>query len=260
MLLAAIAVVVIVSFIGALSWLSFTPAVAVNNISVAGNESVRTRAIQATLMGATARPLFGLFSRQSTLLYPSTELENILLFEFPKLHTASVTPKLTQNKVEVAITERETYALWCRNIEEKPDCYYIDADGFVFEKVGDVLPATEDTTVFRGGISETRYDPLRAYIAPEYFAGAKQFISDVASHGLAAKEFIFEGDDARVVLDAGWDIRIALDKDLGAAAFNLRAVLDDENVESRVDELVYIDMRFDERVYYKFQTSTDSSE
>ena len=56
-----------------------------------------------------------------------------------------------------------------------------------------------------------------------------------------------------ITFGAGWDLRIALDKDLPTTAFNFAAVMDEYSLREKVGELLYIDMRFDDRVYYKVE-------
>lgn len=249
----AAGVVLMVSLIGAVSWLSFIDILAVQTIVVQGNEGVRTRAVQSQMMLATAGASLGLFSRQNTMLYPSSELENILAFEFPKIETVSIERKPTQQRVLVSIAERVPYGLWCRGNE----CFHIDDEGFVFERV---VATSTSLIAFSGGVDESRHNLLRAWVAPNHFVHATEFIQELMSLELSVKSFAFEGEDARITFADGWELRVALDKDLGAAAFNLAAVLDEYELRDRLPDLAYIDMRFDERVYYKLRGEADNQE
>ena len=238
-------VVVLVALLGAASWLSFLDTFAVQTITVEGNHVVRTRAIQARMMHATANATWGLFSRQNVLLYPRTELEDILAFSFPRIDTVSISRHPMRRSVSVRVVEREPYAQWCRTREHTRECYSVDTEGYVFEKVA---TTTADMIVFEGGLDATR--ALRARVAPQYFAQAVRFIDTLRTIGLSVATFVFEGADGRVVFRDGWELRVALDKDMAAVAHNLAVVLDEYNLRNRLNSVRYIDMRFGERVYY----------
>jgi len=78
--------------------------------------------------------------------------------------------------------------------------------------------------------------------------------------GLNPRTVTFENEDARIIFETGWELRVALDKDLGATLFNLEAVLIENNLREKLESVRYIDMRFDERVYYTSSETTDSTE
>jgi len=254
---AAIGVVLIVSIVGGLSWLSFWGGFAVQSIVVEGNEKVHTRAIESQMMLATAGASLGLFSRQNALLYPSAELESILAFEFPKIGSIAIDTQLTKRQVVVSVEERKPYARWCKDVETQADCYLLDREGFIFEPT---TASSTDLVTFFGGVASSRTDVLRASVAPEYFEAVQEFLSDIAVLGLKAQEFSFDGNDAYLRFADGWELRIALDKDLGAAAFNLAAVLDEHDLRERLADIKYVDMRFDTRVYYKLREGADTEE
>jgi cell division septal protein FtsQ len=246
----AVGGVFIVSLLGALSWLSFLDVLAVEVIAVEGNEEIRTRAVESQMMLATAGASWGLFSRQNIIVYPSSELENILAFEFPKIEKVLIMRKPLQQRIEVSITEREPYAQWCRTDE----CYSIDRSGYVYE----ALSATSnDFVTFSGGVDESRTKVLRTSVAPEYFEQIRTFIAELSDMGLQVVQVTLEGEDARILFADGWELRVALDKDLAATSFNLAAVLDEYELKDRLIRVRYIDMRFDERIYYKMREGTD---
>ena len=255
-LLSAITFTLVVIFLGALSWLSFLPVLAVQDIEVSGNVDIRTRAVQSVLLEYTEKPLFGFFSRQSALLYPGAELEKILLFEFPKIESIQIDTQFSKQKVVVAIIERESYAQWCKNIEQDIQCYALDVNGFIFEHI----EPSVDSLIFEGGLSIDTVNVLRKFVEPKYFNDVSNFIIKLSDLGLDVQKFVFEDQDARVYIKPSWEIRIALDKDLSSTIVNLGAVLDEYHLRKKLSELDYIDMRFGERVYHKFKESTDSNE
>jgi len=239
---------VLVLLVGALSWLSFSSFLSVNKIVVIGNSEIRTNAIQAKMLAATAIPTMLLFSNQNVVFYPKVKLETILRTKFPKIKTIFIKNKILQKQVVVSIVERKPFALWCRGKNEKRSCYYIDKDGFVFQKVQQQNLPT-GLIIFEGGISKSRTKVMQTLISPKYFAEVQKFIIALEAIKLKPKVFIFEGNNARINLEPNWELRVALDKNMDAIPTNLEAVLEKENMFPKIS---YIDMRFDERVYYKF--------
>lgn len=255
-LIGAVAFTVLVSFFGAVSWASFLDVFAVQSIAVSGTQEVRERAIESELLLATASARLGLFSQQNMLLYPREILEQQLLETYPRLHSVTIDKQLAQHAVHVTVEERQIWARWCELSASGEDvCYHVDSGGFIFEPA---TPASESLVTLRGGLRESRTDPLRARIAPQYFEEVTRLLADLKDLSLEVHGVIFMDEDAAVLIAPKWELRVALDKDLGATAFNLRAVLDEQGLRNSLESLEYIDMRFDERVYFKHRN--DSAE
>lgn len=228
-------------------------ALQVASISIEGNKKIKTRALEAYMHTATASTGFGVISKQNIFLYPTAMLERTAAYEFPHIESVSITRNLPKRNIEVSLAEREPYAIWCRTLTRE-DCYLIDATGFIYEKAQ--VPQ-EEYIAFSGGVTETRANPLRVSVAPEYFETVRQLIHALKENDISVVEVSFDGADGRLVTAGGWYVLIALDKDLGATAFNMEAVLDEYNLRTSLDSLLYIDMRFDERVYYKFKEENE---
>lgn len=240
-------VLVLATFIvTGLSWVSYLDTFRVQEIVVEGTTHLSSSAIEAEMLQATAGAALGLFSRQNVLLYPYHSLETALPETFPRIETIDVRTEPIQQRATVTITEREPYAQWCRGREINRVCYRTDRRGFIFERM-----AHEDaqTLLFEGGVGAE--EPLRVRVAPQYFVRVVNLIDDLAHDDHIVEEVHFRGSDVTVHMRTGWKLYVAADKDLGATVFNLRAVLDNHGLQKRLSDMAYIDMRFDERVYYK---------
>ena len=260
MLQGALALVALVSLVGFLSWASFLNALTIDTILVEGNTHIRSRAIETHVLNATAGAAWGLFSRQNSLTYPRDTLEESLLVAFPKIETVKLTTKPSHQEVRVAIQERTTYALWCRSALED-ECYYITDTGFVFEPVEENRgTSTPPYIVFTGGVTHVNDSVVRQWVAQDTFTDVVQLLQELKERNVDVTSVAFLRNDAVLHAREGWELRVALDKDLRATAVNLSAVLDEYDLRNRLTDLQYIDMRFDERVYYKVRDTADSSE
>tara|TARA_B100000745_G_scaffold299783_1_gene251486 strand:+ start:2607 stop:3239 length:633 start_codon:yes stop_codon:yes gene_type:complete len=206
--------------------------------------------LEAHLWRLTERPYALLFSRNNLLLYPKNALEKNLLQAFPNIRAVKIRTKLTTGMVEVLITERVPFGVWC---QETLDCYKVDAEGFLFEKV---IPS-RDQRLFFGGVEGVLETPLREFVNKKYFKKMNTILTDLSAMELTATTITFENSDATLRIQEGnWNLRIALDKDTGAQIFNLSAILEENNLKAVLTELAYIDMRFGERVYYTMKDGT----
>ncbi|PCI29287.1 hypothetical protein COB52_02715 [Candidatus Kaiserbacteria bacterium] len=239
-LLTALLVTSLICTVMGISWLSFSNFLSVREISIKENVEVKTVAIESLILEVTETPKWYIFSRQNILSFPQEEVESVLLSTFPKIDNVSIKRKILKRKIEIVIEERQTYALWC---QENGECYRLDSNGFAFERVFGI----QGRVIFKGGLGESRENVMRVSVSPEYFANASVLIDDLRSIGLETSVFSFEGSDAIILLESGLEIKVALDKDLKAMVFNLEAVIEELNLQ----EIQYIDMRFEKRVYYK---------
>ena len=246
----------VVLIVAGLSWLSYSDRLAVTEVTIEGNSAVDTRDIEALLAAHTAPALLGIFSQRSIITYPAAVLERELLAAFATIADVTIRRELLDRTVRVAITERAPYARWCESTRHA-ECYLIDSNGFIYARATLFDP---ESFVFTNGVSAERALPIREHVAPEYFRDAVLFITELAALDVSAVALRFEEPDAYLTTAAGWELRVALDDDFEATLLNMTAVLDEHGLRERQSELAYIDMRFDERVYYALTRDVSGQE
>lgn len=252
------ALIAIVVFVSGLSWLSFADAFSVREVRVQGNESVRARAIEAAVLLQTAGAYASIFSKQNVALYPSDHLQKVLVFDFPRIKSVGIDRKVTQSAAVFTVTERKPYALWCKEAlsdeKEHGRCYYLDEEGFAFERAAVDVPESGEHIVFLGGTLSERGNPIRGTLNPEQFGALRALLLGLEeSFGVRVQEISINGTEASIFVAPGWELKIALDKSLEAVLANLSAVLGEYGLLGHPDNIEYIDLRFDERAYYKLR-------
>lgn len=260
LLIACAAFVLLIALVGGVGWLSHASFLAVQKVTVEGTTTINPADVEASLHSATETPhLFGLISRQNILTYPARTLEETLAYEYPRIAHVVLRKQFFAREVSVQITQRLPYALWC--MQEKlvevyipAKCFSVDEAGFVYESA----EAFPDALTLYGGLPLGITDPLRTDVAADYFSATSAFIATLAEQGLRVRTVHFDDKDATLVVAPNWSLKVALDKDLGAVAFNLEALLKEQNLQNTLETIEYIDMRFDERVYIKERTATTS--
>lgn len=150
----------------------------------------------------------------------------------------------------IRVEEYDAWGVMCRGIPE--ECFWIDRGGVAFESApgftGLVVPKVRDERIYDFHLgSEVFTQELMRLIT---------FFNDKAPRDarLQSTEFIIDAEDKtiRVTTRAGWDILLVDDVHPEVTYRNLITTLESE-VKDRIQELEYIDLRFGNKVFYKFR-------
>ena len=248
--------------LGALAYLSSLSYISIKNIEVAGNKVVESKSIQRVAEVQIAGKYLWLFSRKNVLLYPKKKIESALASDFKRLTDIELKIK-DSNVLEISVSERTPVFSWC-GTELPADvqvekCYFLDNEGYIFD----------EAPYFSGQVYFKFYGPYEgdapagSYFRKEKFKHLVEFKEALDTFGLKPKAlFIDDAGSAKVLLPKGKsaykdpEILFKIDTDLGNIAENLKAALDAEPLKSKIKNfystLLYIDLRFDNKVYYKF--------
>jgi len=256
--------VVRVSALGALlllifasiAWLSWLPDFNIERVSVIGNKTVSEEDIRAYVEERLKGGYATIFSRANVFLFQPAVLEKELLENFQKIENIDVS-RDSLRSVVVEIDERKPYYLWCTIStlkETRETCFFLDIDGLAF------APAPYFSGhvyfEFRKQLNDVT-NPIGAYFLPE--TEFKRLISfrnslralDLEPHTLE----IDEHGDYLFTLPLGAKIIFNPEQDFDLLFNNLLATFDTEQfrAKTRYPALEYIDMRFRNKVYYRFK-------
>ncbi len=195
---------------------------------------------------------FFFFPRTSIVLVPEHSLEKKLKEQFPRFQTVSVTRK-SFSALTVTVSEYQGVYLWC---VDDSTCYFMDQNGIAFAPApyfsGSAYPKMfvgEAHGIPFQALSATQLDMVELLLArlpaisitPTEF----HFISD---HKLDV-HFNHDGNQALLILDPTTDTLQALQ----ALYTGLRTNPLASKFRDDAEVLQYIDLRFSNRVVYKFQ-------
>jgi hypothetical protein len=179
-----------------------------------------------------------------------------------------------ETKIEMGINEREPLATWCgesfdptfistENISEEntEKCYFIDKEGYLFAEAP--YFSTGVYAKYYGKI-EGAGDTVGSTFASNIFPRFLSLKNSLIAIGL--KPVIFyekENGDTYIYLASkttdkyGPEIRVKNESNFEKVAENLEAALTTEPLKTefknKYSSLLYIDLRFGNKVYYKFQ-------
>ena len=239
----------------ALSALSYSPKLTVQNILVSGNLAVPTDGVLAVARDAIQGRNLLIFSRANTFWYPKQRILDTLRYSYSWIDTVSI-DRVNLTTIAIKIEERVPVAVWCGLSQDKPTpCQLVDAQGYLFTKAPE----------FSGPAYIKLYGPIDA----ASWRGAEFFYQIGLAHMLdfakALPEIGFQPvaiettseSTYDVFLESGTRISVQVSDPVPEIISNIGLLLSQkqfvQSQTSNFSNLLYIDARFGNKLFYKFQ-------
>jgi hypothetical protein len=256
-----------ISIIWALSFFSGDSHIVINKIIVNGTHIIDQKDIEEDVYKNISGKYIYLFMKSNSFIYPHNKIYKDLKLNFPRIEKLSI-HRDNLNTLYIDITERIGSYLYCgASIPDSKDevgenCYFINNDGYIFDKA----------PYFSGNVYFKYYmmlegdiiNPLgKQMINIDQFHKFVRFIDRVTSLGfkpiyiLKDKDGInylylnhnISGTSPRILFknDDDWEVI----QDNLSIAMRKKEFADEVN--SKYNTLLYIDLRFENKVLYKFE-------
>jgi cell division septal protein FtsQ len=257
---------VIVIFLS-LAYLSHLNKLNISEIDIVGNKVLDTETLKIAVKEQITGKYLWLFPKTNIFLYPQNTIKNELQNEFKRIKDISLLIKNTKT-LQISLTERVALYTWCgENFsgvgipqgsptpEKENKCYFVDEDGYVFD----------EAPYFSGNIYFKFYGAQsESYFSKQNFKQLISFRDVLVGMGLKPVAlYVTDDGDIQIFLSsmnssrAEPKIILKADADFQNVAENLQAALDTEPLKSKFKNkystLEYIDLRFGNKVYDKFQ-------
>jgi len=240
----------------------------ITEIQITGNKITETEILRTTIEQQISKKYLWLFPKTNILIYPQNSIKNELLDKFKRLKDLRLSVK-SNNILEVSLVERTAKYTWCGIIPptqtntEIQKCYFLDEDGYLFDEA----PYFSGEVYFKfyGPVNlNTAGIPSGSYFFESNFKQLISFKNTLENMNLKPISlYLKENGDMEISLSPGKTSSIGpliifnKDSDLKKMAENLQAALSTEPLKSkfknRYSSLQYIDLRFGNKVYDKFQ-------
>ncbi len=259
--------ILIVAIIGGVSYFSGNARFLISNITVTGTRIINTSDIESKVRELLAGKYIKLFTKANTFIYPKDTIYNNLLSKFPRIEKLSLS-RDGLHTIHINIEERAGSYLYCgKDVPELStdigeNCYFINDDGYIFDKA----------PYFSGNIYIKYYAPLasndtdplgKQMLTSDRFHTIARFIDGVALLGFKPNHIVINPkDDNNLYLNhaVGATSPVIIFKDQD----DLEIILDNlalsmskpefaNEINSKYATLLYIDLRFNNKVLYKFQ-------
>lgn len=246
--------------VAGLVYLSRLQKMKIDNIVISGTEVLDEKEILSMVNSEISGKYLWLFSRANTFIYPKNTISKKLKDKFKIISELEVThPEI--KKIVVTIKERKGEYLWClENTEEKSNCYFLNSDGYVFSSA----PYFSGNAYFKFIGDATFDDPIgKQFLSPEKF---------IALLGLKKSMYLLKLNPSGVEIMDNGEYQFILNRSSGRKNNPPKIIIpnnfDFEKIVSNLESVVfvdplktelakgfptlsYIDMRFDNKVFYK---------
>ena len=226
-------------------------------ISITGAENISRDHVQALVDEKLYGDYLWFFPRRNALLYPKSEIATALTAEFPQLSSVGVSLIYPLN-LSLTLTERSPLFSYCgaEQVSERPlrGCFLVDETGYVYSKSITLdSPYPELYAPLRA-----EGEPLRNFVlSADDFKNLKALTLYVITSHIAPRVIEISPDrSAEISTNVGWKIKFLLDDSADMLAKNLSAALSSDVFSKDPDALAsldYLDLRFGNKVYYKWK-------
>jgi cell division septal protein FtsQ len=251
-----------VFLVGFISWLTSLRQVTISSISVSGNSAVATEDIEKVTSEQMKGDYFNIFSKANTFLFSKTAILNAVKNSSYWIKDVSLKRKgLTA--LSIAVTERTPVAAWCDDkSQDDAKCYLMDDSGFVFAKAPDF--SGNAYIRFYGNFATSTAIGTQ-YIDKKDFDQILTMIKFLPSLSLEPSG-VEMGDNQEYTISLKTGSRILLDTHdpVDKVISNIQTIMSErqfmDSQKLGFANLEYLDLRFGNKIYYKFKEDKTSTE
>jgi hypothetical protein len=248
-----------------LSFLSKWEKLNINAIQISGNKVLETQMIEDVVKEEIAGNYFYFFPKTNFLLYPQHKIETDLKNKFKRIKNIFVNDRNIKT-LDISLTERTALYTYCgTNLptldNNNQKCYFVDDEGYIFDEAP--YFSGEVYLKFYGATNPNSENPIGAYFFQQNFGKLILLKETLEKIGIKPVVFYLEdGGDMKMFLfsstsELGLEIIFKSGSDFEKMVENLQSVLSTEPLQSdfknKYSSLLYIDLRFGNKVYYKFK-------
>jgi hypothetical protein len=221
----------------------------VNDIRAEGPSAEAIQTFAQKELGGTR---FMVVPKNSIFFLPTKELRAHILAAFPDAEAISIHPAGLRT-LTITATPRAAVAWWCGSAPgDTSGCYDLDAQGFVFAPVKpeDAVASTSMLSIYAplAGAHEGA-SPLGGTLAhADGLPKLLEFVKAIRSLNANIVTVIVRGDEADLMTPANTRITYVIGRESQAATLAASAFPD---LNLNDGSLLYVDLRFDNKVYFK---------
>lgn len=229
-----------------LSFWSNDKYLAIQSVEISGNRFVETDFIDQAFQQEISGKYFGLFAKRNFLLLPRRDIIKNIRTALPIERVAIRLDGI--NKVEIEITEYKPWGTWCA---EK--CYFVNDRGLIFVETPDFI--ADDTIILISNLLKDETPLGQQFIEIELAQNFATLIKLISDLDIQISEISTEDRETfHLSTKSGPYILVDKDDDPIMIAKNLETTLEQESIHKiQFNNLEYIDLRFENKAYYKIK-------
>jgi len=235
----------------------FWSGIQVKNITVSGNNKITTQELQSIISTDSNTGLlklwnFQIFSR-SILLINTDKINKEILQKFPLIEKVSLNKNFPQT-LTLGVTERTPVGVYCppQSSNQQNNCFLIDSNGVIFAPIG--MPQS-DYVIVRQEMENGNLYTGEGVVGPDVIGNILKIQKDLQDNfQINAKEALVTTPiRMNITTGEGWQIyfNIQGDPDINSQLTKLNLLLNGDITPTVRKTLQYIDLRFQDRAFYK---------
>lgn len=241
---------IIILCIGLFIWGTYQTEVKISRITFFGLHTISEEEIRPAVEAYVAQQAKRVPGRDNQLLFPREYLARDLVTNNPRIERVGLALRgMTTPVLSITVVEREPEGVWC---SAEANCFFLDKKGFVYATTTDKTGFVE----FRGGQMSSSTSPIGTTFVSD-FQKIVSMLTSFSQEGYEAKEVEIVEDELTIFLTRGFVVKTLLSHDAEKTAETLGLVLGSESLRGKSDALEYVDLRFGNRVYFKFKNNTE---
>lgn len=260
------AIIFILFFIG-LSFLTYWHEINIQDIQVEGNKIIDKQDIKKIAEENMQGKYLWIFPKTNSFIYPVEKIQNNLAEKYKRLKEINIDVDANDLKtLWISVSEYDGKYLWCGDkildsfIDQQ--CYFLDSDGYIFDKA----PYFSGEVYFKfyGNSNLDILNPIGSVFALDYFKNLILFKESIEKMNLKPTTFYLEdAEDGSFYLSADNQapnapkILFKLNSDYDKLIENLQSAITTEplqtELKNNLNNLLYIDLRYGNKVFYKFK-------
>lgn len=230
----------------------FLPFLQVKEIEVVGDESISRERVVAIAKEKISQNILGF--KSSTILFVSkSAVSEALQGSFPSIESTSVR-KSFPSKIIVTISLRQEIISWCKFVEEDKVCVGVDKFGIAFKDASSTdLYITGPSELQEVAWGDNIIDPDLISKLLDFRVEAESW-SVLRDDGIVIVEFaIISENRVHIIFSEQWAVYVNPKENLDWQLTKLKLVLEREVPRDRRGELLYLDLRFGDQAFIKYQ-------
>ncbi len=241
LLLFAVAVVIVI-----IIWSFYFDYFRIKNIAVEGNSFIEKEKIIGNINNSISGKYFYIIPKNNILIASKKEIADNLLNNFFRVKSADISKKLPDGLM-IKIEERNPSALLC----EDKNCFFVDDSGYVFEESpffsGDIFIKFIDQR------NERNFSANTKILSEEEFKNLVNFSELLSKDGIRISGIILKNEGLyEFHISEQWYILLSQRSDYKISFDNLKIALNEQIKEKR-PELEYVDIRLQNKVFFKYR-------
>ncbi|MEK7104643.1 MAG: hypothetical protein AAB868_01215 [Patescibacteria group bacterium] len=257
-----------------LSFFSKWENININDIQILGNKVIETKMIESVVKEKIIGNYLWFFPKTNFLFYPKGQIKKELADKFKRLKNISLNIQNFKT-LNIFLTERTALYTYCgitppETNDNNQRCYFVDNSGYIFDEApyfsGEVylkFYGATDVERLNSGRPTSEINPSGSYFFQPNFSKLISFKETLKKIGIKPAVFYIDNTgDIKMFLSSstsqmGPEIIFKADSDFNQIIENLQSVLTTEPLQTefktKYSSLLYIDLRFGNKVYYKFK-------